>query len=130
MLSVLVPVYLAIAVQETQRHPSREWFLSSWWLLVPAGMALITLLLMVFRLVPHRRSSPPPPQQPPQQPGGSFVIGGPGVKVGRASITDSYSNHPEGFGGIYGDEIEDAKMERNTHDVPGRETEKESEEDS
>lgn len=59
-----------------------------------------------------------PPGLPPS-PGPSFVIGGPGAKVGRASIKDSYSNSPGGFGGIYGDDIEGAEMEGNIHDPEG-----------
>ena len=61
----------------------------------------------------------PAPESDPQVPQGSFVIGGPGAKVTRSAITDSYSTNPSGFGGIHGDEVEDAIMEGNVHDPKG-----------
>jgi hypothetical protein len=56
----------------------------------------------------------------PELPRSSIVIGGPGVKVSRVSITNGYSNNPEGLAGIFGKEIEDVHLERNVHDVPPR----------
>jgi hypothetical protein len=55
-----------------------------------------------------------------QRPRPSIEIGGPGVRVGRVSISDSYSNNPDGLAGIFGAEIQDAHLERNIHDVPPR----------
>jgi hypothetical protein len=68
------------------------------------------------------RSTVRPPQQ--GQPMGSFVIGGPGATVRNSSITDSRSNNPDGFGGIYGDTVEDSTMTGNVHDPPSAEEKK------
>jgi hypothetical protein len=67
------------------------------------------------------RAQPDKPELP-ELPRSSIVIGGPGTKVGRVSITDGYSNNPEGLAAIFGDEIQDARLERNIHDVPPRPT--------
>jgi hypothetical protein len=48
---------------------------------------------------------------------GSFVIGGPGQTVEDAVIENSYSNSPDGFGGIYGD-VKNSRMSGNVHE-PG-----------
>jgi len=50
--------------------------------------------------------------------GPSFIIGGPGTKVGKATIEKSYSNAPQ-FGGICGAEIEEGTMRGNVHDPQG-----------
>ncbi len=59
----------------------------------------------------HKHSSQPAP------PKGSFVIGGPGQTVENSVIEHSYSNNPDGFGGIYGD-VKDSRMSGNVHDPP------------
>jgi hypothetical protein len=48
---------------------------------------------------------------------GSFNISGKIVK--NSHIRDSYSNHPDSFGGISGDVVEDSTMEGNVHDPTG-----------
>jgi hypothetical protein len=49
---------------------------------------------------------------------GSFQISG--KKLKNVHMRRNYSNHPESFGGISGEEIEDSTMEGNVHDPQGK----------
>jgi hypothetical protein len=103
----------------------------SWWLAIPVGFFVVGFLVTVIPMASKKRAQrddPVPPEPPgkpehpeePQRPRPSIEIGGPGVRVGRVSISDSYSNNPDGLAGIFGAEIQDAQLERNIHDVPPR----------
>ncbi len=105
--------------------------LTGWPLLVVGGVMVflgVYLVVAVWLDLPRpgrRRDDSPPTSSappPPESRRPSIEIGGPGVKVGRVFITDSYSNNPEGLAGIFGAEIHDAQLERNIHDVLPRQT--------
>jgi hypothetical protein len=134
VMTTAVGAYFSMLVVFAKADEPPMW--PSWWVAVPVGFFVIGFLITVSPLVGKKRAQPDAPVPPlgqerpgkpvhpeePARPGPSIEIGGPGVKVGRVSITDSYSNNPQGLAGIFGAEIQDAQLERNIHDVPPRQT--------
>lgn len=119
VLAMAATVYVGMLPLFAESGRPRMW--PTWWVLLPVTVVVVATVLMLLPL--RRRAAPPARPMPMTLPPPSIEIGGgPGVKVSRVTIENSYSNSPHGLASIGGDIIEDITLEGNIHDVPDRPT--------